>query len=105
LSPRGRDRSPIIHIGQHENIEGICLASKYLVCLAARTLRIKDGPIGLDVADIKKLGVLETVFPTSTDVRLHVIQLSKLPRECNVALISEAGAAEHDDAVLFAIGC
>lgn len=105
MSPRGIDRFPVIHISRHENIEDICLAPKYLVCLAAWTLRIKDGPVGLDVADIKKLGVVETVFPTSTDVRLHVIQLSKLPRERNVALISEAGTAEDNDAVLFVIVC
>lgn len=44
--------------------------------------------------------IFETVFPTSDNIWLHVVQLTEFLRECNVALICEASAAEYDDPIL-----
>lgn len=63
------------------------LAPDHLVRLAPCALRIKDGPVGVDVANIEKLGVLETVFPTSADIRRHIVQFPEFPGEHNVALV------------------
>jgi hypothetical protein len=74
---------------------------EYLICLTARALRVKDGPISLDIADVEELSISKTMFPTSGDVRLHVVQVPEFLRKCNVAFIRESGTAEDDNTVLY----
>lgn len=61
---------------------------------------VKDGPISLNIADIEELCVFETVFPTSADIWLHVVQLSEFLRKIDMALIRETGVAEDEDTIL-----
>lgn len=72
----------------------------HLVCLSAGALRIKNGSVGLDVTNIEKLGIFETVFPAHTDIRRHIVSISKFLRKINVTFIGEAGIVAYKNAIL-----
>ena len=49
------------------------LSVAYSVCLSARALGIKDGPISINITDIEKLDVFQTLRSALTDIRSYVV--------------------------------
>jgi hypothetical protein len=76
---------------------------KYLVCLATRALGVENSPVNLDVANVEEFRVLETILSTCCNVWPHVVQLSEVLGERNVALICKLCATEDDDSPLISL--
>lgn len=77
--------------------------STYLIRLASGTIRIKEGPVKLDITHIKELIIFESVLSTGLDVWFDVIEFTKASGEVEVCLICKAGLPEDDDAILIPV--
>lgn len=71
-----------------------------LVPVTPDIVRCEDGAVQVDVADVKKLHVRQSVRTATGQVGSHVVELTEFLGELDVAFIVEAGAAEDTDAVL-----
>lgn len=77
------------------------LAFTYLVRLSSSAISVEDGSIELNIANIKQLGIFETILSASSNVWLHVIEFPELSREFNMALIGQTGVAKNDHSILW----
>lgn len=68
---------------------------------------VDDGAVGLHVADIEQLVVLETILPACLVVGFDVVELAEFASQLNVGLVGQVCSAEDDHAVLdeYISGC
>jgi hypothetical protein len=68
--------------------------------LSSGTISVENGPVKLNITNVKQLRISEPILSTSSNVRLHIIELPKLSGELDMGLIGQTSGAENDNSVL-----